>query len=73
MSSNFKFYSIEFTLCANWNRTHVITRKNLNYHISINSGHRVIDITNGHFIHVGPLEGTRVSIYLSINNLQDDY
>ena len=26
-------------------------------------GHRVIDITNGHFIHVGPLEETRVSIY----------
>ena len=25
-------------------------------------GHRVIDITNEHFIHAGPLEGTRVSI-----------
>jgi hypothetical protein len=28
------------------------------------SGHRVIDITNGHFIHAGPLEGIGVSIYL---------
>jgi hypothetical protein len=27
-------------------------------------GHRVIDITNGHFIHAGPLEGIGVSIYL---------
>jgi hypothetical protein len=27
---------------------------------------RVIDITNGHFIHAGPLEGIGVSIYLSI-------
>jgi hypothetical protein len=26
-------------------------------------GHRVIDITNGHFIHAGPLEGIGVSIY----------
>jgi hypothetical protein len=31
----------------------------------LSSGHRVIDITNGHFIHAGPLEGIGVSIYLS--------
>jgi hypothetical protein len=30
----------------------------------LSSGHRVIDITNGHFIHAGPLEGIGVSIYL---------
>ena len=28
-------------------------------------GHRVIDITNGHFIHAGPFKGTGVFIYLS--------
>ena len=32
--------------------------------VPLSSGHRVIDITNGHFIHAGPLEGTGVSIYL---------
>jgi hypothetical protein len=32
----------------------------------LSSGHRVIDITNGHFIHAGPLEEIGVSIYLSI-------
>jgi hypothetical protein len=32
----------------------------------LSSGHRVIDIMNGHFIHAGPLEGIGVSIYLSI-------
>jgi hypothetical protein len=31
----------------------------------LSSGHRVIDIMNGHFIHAGPLEGIGVSIYLS--------
>ena len=35
------------------------------FNVPLSSGHRVIDITNGHFIHASPLEGTRVSIYLS--------
>jgi hypothetical protein len=30
----------------------------------LSSGHHVIDITNGHFIHASPLEGIGVSIYL---------
>jgi hypothetical protein len=29
--------------------------------VPLSSGHRVIDITNGHFIHASPLEGTGVS------------
>jgi hypothetical protein len=33
-------------------------------YVPLSSGHRVIDITNGHFIHAGPLEGIGVSIYL---------
>ena len=38
----------------------------------VSGGHRVIAITNRHFIHAGPLEGTRVFICLSIwtSNLQ---
>jgi hypothetical protein len=32
--------------------------------VPLSGGHWVIDITNGHFIHAGPLEGTIVSIYL---------
>jgi hypothetical protein len=32
--------------------------------VPLSSGHRVIDITKGHFIHTGPLEGIGVSIYL---------
>jgi hypothetical protein len=30
----------------------------------LSSGHWVIDITNGHFIHASPLEGIGISIYL---------
>jgi hypothetical protein len=34
------------------------------HNVPLSSGHRVIDITNGHFIHASPLEGIGVSIYL---------
>ena len=39
-------------------------RISIELEVEARCGHRVIDITNGHFIHAGPLEGTRVSIYL---------
>ena len=32
--------------------------------VPLSGGHRVIDITNKHFIHAGPFKGTGVSIYL---------
>jgi hypothetical protein len=39
----------------------------------LSSGHRVIDITNGHFIHAGPLEGIGVSIYLPAPTSKTDH
>ena len=38
-----------------------------NVHVS--NGHQVIDITNGHFIHAGPLLKRDWSFYLSISHM----
>jgi hypothetical protein len=38
--------------------------------VPLSSGHRVIDITNEHFIHTGPLEGIGVSIYLEVGAIR---
>ena len=37
-----------------------------NPNFPLSCGHWVIGITNGHFIHAGPLKGTIVSIYMVI-------